>query len=75
MIDSDTLQARIVALEAELDALRRTHAVFALGFAHDVRAPLRAIESFSYLLEQRGDALDASRFVAPRKPSPQAELF
>jgi signal transduction histidine kinase len=58
VIDSDTLQARIVALEAELDALRRTHAVFALGFAHDVRAPLRAIESFSYLLEQRGDALD-----------------
>jgi len=58
--DSDTLQARIAALESELDALRRTQSVLALALSHDVRAPLRAIESFSYLLEQRGDALDGT---------------
>ncbi|UHQ20421.1 ATP-binding protein [Lysobacter sp. KIS68-7] len=52
------LQARIAALEAELAAVRRTQSVFALGLAHDMRTPLRAVESFSYLLEQRSDALD-----------------
>jgi len=55
----EALQARIAALEAELDAVRRTQAVFALGLAHDMRTPLRAVESFSYLLEQRSDQLDA----------------
>jgi len=53
------LQARIAALEAELAAVRRTQSVFALGLAHDMRTPLRAVESFSYLLEQRSDTLDA----------------
>lgn len=52
------LQARIAALEAELAALRRTQSIFALGLSHDLRTPLRAVESFSYLLEQRADTLD-----------------
>ena len=58
MNDSDTLNARIAALEHELDALRRTQAVLALGLSHDLRTPLRAIESFSYLLEQKSALLD-----------------
>jgi signal transduction histidine kinase len=49
--DLDTLQA-------ECDALRRDQAVLALGLSHDVRAPLRAIESFSYLLERNVAQLD-----------------
>ena len=62
MNESETLLARIAALEHELDALRRTQAVLALGLSHDLRTPLRAIESFSYLLEQKGASLDdASR--------------
>src|SRR5678815_4570139 len=63
----EALQARIAALEAELDAVRRTQAVFALGLAHDMRTPLRAVESFSYLLEQRSDQFEAqSRDHLPR---------
>jgi light-regulated signal transduction histidine kinase (bacteriophytochrome) len=49
----------IEALEQECAALRRDHAVLAVGLSHDLRAPLRAIESFSYLLEQHGAQLDA----------------
>lgn len=56
--DIDALRARIAALETELTALRRTQSIFALGLSHDLHAPLRAVESFSYLLEQRADALD-----------------
>jgi len=56
--DIEGLHARIAALESELAALRRTQSIFALGLSHDLHAPLRAVESFSYLLEQRADALD-----------------
>ena len=46
------------ALERECAALRRDQAVLALGLSHDLRTPLRAIESFSYLLQQHGAQLD-----------------
>lgn len=45
--------------QEECDALRRDQAVLALGLSHELRAPLRAIESFSFLLEQHeGGKLD-----------------
>jgi signal transduction histidine kinase len=54
-----SLEARLRALEAERDALREEQAVLALGLSHDLRSPLRTIDSFAYLVEQRAaDALD-----------------
>lgn len=47
--------------DASLRALQRQQEVFAHGISHDLRAPLRAIETFSALLERHGaDALDAT---------------
>lgn len=46
-------------LAARLEQLSRQQDVFAYGISHDLRAPLRAIETFSALLERRsGDRLD-----------------
>jgi signal transduction histidine kinase len=59
VVSLDALQARVRALEGEIEALHRTQAVLALGLSHDLRTPLRAVESFSYLLEQHGAQLDA----------------
>lgn len=46
-------------LAARLEQLSRQQDVFAYGISHDLRAPLRAIETFSALLARRsGDQLD-----------------
>ena len=45
--------------DARLEQLARQQEVFAYGISHDLRAPLRAIETFSALLERRSaDQLD-----------------
>lgn len=59
-----TLEQRVAERTAELEALARQQELFAYGISHDLRAPLRAIDSFSALLasslgEDRLD--DASR--------------
>jgi signal transduction histidine kinase len=51
----------IDALQAEYAALRQDQGVLALGLSHEMRSPLRAIDSFAYLLEQgSAHALDDS---------------
>lgn len=53
------LQAGAAGRDASLEASRRQLQMFADAVAHDLRAPLRSIESFSSLLAHRaGDALD-----------------
>ena len=55
----ETLRAALAERDASLQGLLRQQEVFAHGISHDLRAPLRAIENFSALLEQHGaDALD-----------------
>lgn len=52
-------QADAAGRDASLEASRRQLQLFADAVAHDLRAPLRSIESFSSLLAHRsGDALD-----------------
>lgn len=56
--DVDTLRARLAAREAELAELQREFEQFAYGVSHDLRAPLRAIDSFGALLQRElGDDL------------------
>jgi len=56
---NDTLELRVQARTADLLALNRQLELFAFGVSHDLRAPLRAIDSFAWLLEQRShDQLD-----------------
>lgn len=46
-------------LAARIEQLSRQQDVFAYGISHDLRAPLRAIETFSAMLERRsGEQLD-----------------
>jgi signal transduction histidine kinase len=49
--DMATLQQQLADCRAELAALRREQATFAHGISHDLRAPLRAIDTFSALVE------------------------
>ena len=51
------IQAELAACRAALDALRAEQAVFAHGISHDLRAPLRSIDSFVGLLA-RNPSLD-----------------
>lgn len=44
--------------EAQLQALRAQQDALAYGLSHDLRAPLRAIEAYSALLERQADRLD-----------------
>ena len=57
--DELALQTRAESEHAALDASRRQLQLFADAVAHDLRAPLRSIESFSALLADRaGELLD-----------------
>ena len=60
---NQTLQARVDESVAELQAMSRQQEAFAYGISHDLRAPLRAIDSFAALLDSRSRASldDASR--------------
>ena len=56
--DRAALQQQLDQCRAELAAMQQEQAAFARGISHDLRAPLRAIDSFSALLA-RSPSLDA----------------
>ena len=57
--DLERLERELAIARATIEALRQEQAVFAHGISHDLRAPLRSIDSFLALLE-RQDGLDAT---------------
>jgi len=57
--DGGDLAARLRECEAELARVLQDQAHVSYGIAHDLRAPLRAIEGFATMLEQHsGESLD-----------------
>jgi signal transduction histidine kinase len=56
--DTTALQQQLAQCRADLLAMQQEQAAFARGISHDLRAPLRAIDSFSALLA-RNPSLDA----------------
>lgn len=53
---NDTLERRVDERAAELQSVVRQQEMFAYGVAHDLRAPLRAIDSFATLLANHDGA-------------------
>jgi len=49
---TEALERELAAARATIEALRQEQAVFAHGISHDLRAPLRSIDSFVGLLER-----------------------
>src|SRR5687767_9127218 len=49
---ADDKDARVAALQAELDKTRQDMRSFSYSVSHDLRAPLRAIEGFTRILDE-----------------------
>jgi PAS domain S-box-containing protein len=53
---NQTLQQRVAESTAALEAMSHQQEAFAYGISHDLRAPLRAIDSFAALLDSKAHA-------------------